>query len=102
MILLIVILFNWIITIFGLFLIHQILVYLRNKAPGQKTLLDDVYVQFLEYYAFCIMPVLVIATLRYFFGPLAWIVSFILGYKKIEFTQIETEFLKILSLKNKY
>ena len=58
MILLIVIILNWIITIFGLFLIHQILVYLRNKAPGQKTLLDDVYVQFLEYYAVCIMPVL--------------------------------------------
>ena len=37
--------------IFGLFLSREIISYLKNKAIGQQTLLDGIYIQLLEYMA---------------------------------------------------
>ena len=64
--------FLWILSILRCFVLFNIKKYLKAKAPGSKTLLDEFYVKLISYWIFEICYLLAFMSVKMLWGTMPW------------------------------
>ena len=86
--------FLWILSIIGCFIFFNLQKYLKTKAPGLKTILDEFYIKLIMYWIFESFYTVIFISVQTFSESIPWGLEVLLFY--LDFLMILLPFLHLL------
>ena len=86
--------FLWILSIIGCFIFFNLQKYLKTKAPGLKTILDEFYIKLITYWIFESFYTVIFMSVQTFSESIPWGLEVLLFY--LDFLMILLPFLHLL------